>query len=631
MKWFYVISLVAVAGLALLPLMYLRGQAEDEYAGRVVLYDSYGSAVKSVDPATCGDTTSAWIQGNVYEGLYCYHWLKRPLEVIPQLAAEMPEISEDGLTYTIKIKPGVEYQRNPCFGKGSDGSYKTRTVRAEDFVLACKRVADYHVNTGLAWAFLSNRVVGLDEFREKTKKLKIGDFSRYELPVAGVKALDEHTFQIRLLERFPQFLYVLAMSVYAPIPREAVDYWLATEDDGSGGRRQVPLEKRSTEFREAEMVVGTGPYILKTFRRKARIVLERNPHFRDEYYPGEGGPGDKEAGLLADAGKKVPFIDVLHYDFVSETYSAWMLFLTRRNDASGIPKEVFESVITLDKSLAEKWTQRGIRLMKYESPAVYWLVFNMEDPVMGASKSLRHALCLSFDVENNIKVLWNGRGKRPVNILPSSFKTHAAAGPGPYFKLDLAAAREKIEQARKELAAAGKLKNGKIPQLKLDMGDRGHDAHQFGEFCQHQFKKVGVELKVIYNDWPGLQEKVHNKQTQIYTMGWHADYPDAENFLQLYYSGNIDKGTNNSNYSRPDFDRLYEKIRVMPDTPERTEMCARMVRMIGEDCPILPIREPMNFVLIHNWVKNVKPHPIGYGFQKYRRIDTALRKKMGGR
>jgi len=114
-------------------------------------------------------------------------------------------------------------------------------------------------------------------------------------------------------------------------------------------------------------------------------------------------------------------------------------------------------------------------------------------------------------------------------------------------------------------------------------------------------------------------------------MGWHADYPDAENFLQLYYSGNIDKGTNNSNYSRPDFDRLYEKIRVMPDTPERTEMCARMVRMIGEDCPILPIREPMNFVLIHNWVKNVKPHPIGYGFQKYRRIDTALRKKMGGR
>jgi len=631
MKWFYVTAPAVVLGLVLLPIVYLRGEKEGQYAGKVVKYSSYGAEVKSLDPATCGDTTSAGIQGDFYEGLYTYDWLKRPLEVVPQLAAEMPSISEDGLTYTIKLKGGVKYSANPCFGTGPDGAHKTRTVRADDFVLAYKRVADYHINTGLAWAFLSERVAGLDEWREKSGSYKAGDFSRYELPVEGVRALDEHTFQIRLRERFPQMIYVLAMSVYAPVPREVVDYWLGTQDDGKGGRRPIPVARRTTEIREAEQVVGTGPYLLKEFRRKSLIVLERNPDFRYEEYPSEGAPGDEQAGLLADKGKRVPFIDVVRMDYVAEDYSAWMRFLTKQTDASGIPKEVFEFVITPGKELEAKWAKRGIRLLKYESPAVYWLVFNVEDPVMGASTSLRQALCLAYDVENHIKVLYNGRGIRAVNILPSSFKTHAVAGPGPYYRLDLEAAKRKMAQAKEELAAAGRLVNGEIPELKLDLPGRDRAVLRMGEFVQQQFGKLGLKLRVIPNDWPGLQEKVHNKQCQIYTMGWHADYPDAENFLQLFYSPNIAKFTNNSNYSNPEFDKLYERARTMPDTPERTEIYVRMVNMISRDCPVLLLSEPLSFVLVYDWVHNVKPHPIGYGYLKYQRLDTALRRARGGR
>ena len=114
-------------------------------------------------------------------------------------------------------------------------------------------------------------------------------------------------------------------------------------------------------------------------------------------------------------------------------------------------------------------------------------------------------------------------------------------------------------------------------------------------------------------------------------MGWHADYFDAENFLQLYYSPNIKKGTNNSNYSNPEFDRLYEKIRDMPDTPERTEIYARMIRMISEDCPVLMLSEPLTMVLYYDWYKNVKLHPIGYGYAKYRRVNVELREKLGGK
>ncbi len=632
MKWFYIISLGVVAALVASPMFFLEAADKDKYKGKIVRYDTYGSAVRSVDPATCGDTTSSGFQGNIYEGLYTYHFLKRPAQdsVIPQLAADMPEVSRDGLTYTIKLKKGVKYSRNPCFGLDKNGKPKTRTVKADDFVLSFKRIADYHVNTGLAWAF-ATRIKGLNEYRKKTKKCKMGDFSRYDLEVEGVKAIDDLTLEFKLTEPFPQFRFVLAMHVYAPIPREAVEYWLETEDDGKGGRRPIPEDKRTTEFREAEQVVGTGPYILTEWVRKSLIVLERNPDFRDDFYPTEGAPGDKEAGLLVDAGKKVPFIDVLHSDFVSQSSSAWMLFLTRQRDATAIPKDVFETVINPDKDLEKKWREKRIYFKSYWSPAVYWIAFNMEDEVVGASKSLRQALCLSFDVESYLKVFFNKRGRRAVNILPNSFKGWKEAGPGPYYKFDLKLAKKKIAEAKKELAAKGLLKNGKIPQLTLDFAGTDSETSNRAEFCRQQFAKIGVRMKTNLNDWPKLQEKVHNKQCQMYTMGWHADYPDAENFLQLFYSPNIEKQTNNSNYSNEEFDTLYEKARVMADSPERTRLYVKMINIISEDCPMLMLTEPQSYVLIYDWVKNFKPHPVGYGYAKYRRIDVALRHKLGGK
>jgi len=629
MKWFYPVAAVMSAALFLSPMLFLEGAPADEYAGKSVLWNSYGSQVRSLDPATCGDTTSSGIQGNIFEGLYTYHFLKRPVEVEPDLADGMPEVSEDGLTYTIRILPGVKYHRNSCFGPDANDPARpgTRTVRAEDFVLAFQRIADYHMNSQLAWALVSGRIRGLDEYHKKTAGYKSGDFSRYDLPVEGLEAVDELTLRLTLTEPFPQFIYVLAMHLYAPIPREAVDYWLAAGGTGE----PLPMAERSVSFREARQLAGTGAYVLKTFERKKRIVLERNEDYREVLYPSEGTEEDRAEGLLDDAGKRVPFIDIVHMDFVPEDYSAWMRFLTKQADLSGIPRETFEFVITPDKDLSDRWRQRHIYLKKYSSPAVFWIAFNMEDPVIGGSKSLRQAMCLSFDVENYVKVLYNSRGKRAVNIIPSTFQGHAEAGPGPYYRLDRQAAKAKLEEAKKELAAKGLLKNGKIPELTIDLPDTDGPAVRMGEFFKQQFSAIGLKVKISLNDWPTLQEKVHNKATQIYTMGWHADYPDAENFLQLFYTPNIAKGTNNTNYSNPRFDRWYETIRVMPPGPERMELYVKMIRQISEDVPVLLLSEPQSFLLAYDWVHNVKPHPIGYGYTKYRRIDAELRRKLGGR
>ena len=632
MKWFYITSIALVVALAASPFVLLKKQSQGRYAERVVSYNTYGAKVKSIDPATCGDTTSSGIQGNVFEGLYAYHYLKRPVEVVPLVAAEFPSISDDGMTYTIELKKGVKYARNPCFGVDDTGISKTRTVTASDFVLTFKRIADYHLTTSLSLAFIHDNIVGLKEYRQKTRTYQKGDFSRYaKEDLSGLRAIDEHTLQIKLTKPFPQLLNVLAMHVYAPIPHEVIDYHLTTEPAPNGERKDIPMKERDPEIRSIEAMVGTGAYRMTGWIQGGRIVLERNEDFREEFYPTEGAPGDLEAGLLEDAPKRVPFVDVRDLVFVKEDDTAWRMFERKQRDSAGIPRDVYAQVISPTKELTESWGRRGIRLLKSSYPAIYWLAFNMEDRVIGASRSLRQALCLAFDVESYVEVIFNGRGYRAVNTIPRDFKGHKEAGPSPYAKFDLELARRKIEDARKELIAAKVIKpTEEIPQLTLDLPGTDEQYRRIGEFAQGQFKKIGVRLKIETNDWPTLQEKVHNKQTQMYAMGWHADYPDAENFLQLYYSPNIKRGTNNTNYNNPKFDELFERAAILPNEQDRLGLYAEMIRILNEDCPVLLLTEPISFTLLYSWVGNLKPHPVGYGFGKYIRIDAALRQRMGG-
>jgi len=632
MRSFYVISIGAVILLAAAPFYLLKRDRGDAFEGRIVNYGIYDSKVKSIDPATCGDTTSSSMQGNVYEGLYTYHYLKRPLEVVPQLAEKLPDVSPDGLTYTIPLKRGVKYARNPCFGFEKDGRPATRTVRAEDFVLAFKRIADEHLVTSLSLAFVQDKIEGLPEYRDKTKTYQVGDFSRYgkEL-LPGVHAVDEHTLRIKLVKPFPQMLYVLAITVYAPVPGEVIDYYLASQPGPDGGRVPIPMDQRDPEIRDKEAMVGTGPYVMTQWEKASLIVFERNEDFRDEFYPSEGAPGDREAGLLDDAGKKLPFVDVRRLTYVAESNPAWMLFITKQTDTGGIPRDVFSSVIAPTRELTDAWRKRGIRLETSTSPSIYWLAFNMDDRVLGASKSLRQALCLSFDVETYIEVIHNGRAVRALNTIPHDFKGHAEAGPSPYARYDPAAAKAKIDAARKELVLAGVIQPGQdLPEITLDMPGTEEYFRRVGEYCQRQFSQVGVRLKIEMNDWPTLQEKVHNKQVQVYAMGWQADYPDAENFLQLYYAPNMDLGTNNTNYSNPKFDELFKKAATTQEEDERVALYAEMIGMLNEDCPVLLLTEPIYFSLLYDWVGNFKPHPIAYGLGKYTRIDPELRRRMGG-
>jgi ABC-type transport system substrate-binding protein len=631
MKLFYIITGVIVATLAVVPVLLVKGSGATKDDGRIVTYSTYGSKVRSLDPASASDTLSASVQGNFYESLYTYHYLKRPVELIPQLAADMPQVSDDGLTYTIPIKKGVYYRRSECFDPLADGR-RTRGVTAEDFVLAFKRIADYHVISPLALPFIEDKVEGLKEYRDRTRAYGRGDFRRYFArnadgseanPLTGVVAVDEHTLRIKLTQPFPQLMYVLALNNFAPIPHELVEYFLANPS--------IPENERSPEINDLRAAVGTGPYYLTKFDfGGGDLILERNPDFRDDLYPCDGAsPQDIAEGLTADCGKKVPFVDVQHWFYVPEVNPSWNMFLARQTDVSGIPSQVFHMVVTPGSQLTDRWNAQGIRLMKYMDPAVYWYVFNLQDKYLGNSRSLRQAMSLAFDVETYLDVLYNGRGARATNVVPTDFPEDRDLPVSPYARYDLAAAREKMKDAYNELVAAGVLAPGeKLPPLTLSLPGREEDDRKVGEFAKYQFKQIGIELKIDLMDWPTLQEKMEKKQLQIFGMGWHADYPDPENFLQLYYGPNIERMINQSNYRNAEFDRLYDQAARMMPSPARTEIYKRMTAILNEDCPVLLLTEPVSLILVQPWVHNVKPHPIGYGMYKYRRIDVQMRDRL---
>jgi len=562
-------------------------------SNEAVLYSTLPAKVRGLDPGDIGDTTSSAVASQIFECLYQYHYLKRPYELIPQLADGMPQVSEDGLTYTIKIKKGVYFAADDCFEDGAG-----RELKAGDFVFAWKRIANIKYLSKNWWIF-DNRIVGLDEFREYTKTCKNSTDVDYSREVDGLQTPDDYTLVIKLKKPWPQIVFLLAHLPTAPIAKEAVAYY---------GKNII------------NHPVGTGPFILKRWHRGSYIEMVSNPNFRKEFYPSQGEAGDFEKGLLADAGKRLPLVDKIVWVLVPEDPPRWFLFMQGKIDVSGIPKDNFNEAIGPGRQLTPKLQKLRIHLRTFQDPSTYWLGFNMEDPVLGKNKPLRQAISCAIDRQRYIELFTNNRGRVAYGFIPPLMKAYdrriqhnASTGYDP-------------NRARQLLKKARKIYGGKLPELKILMPGTDAGTRQRGQFLARGFRKVGLEVDIDYVDWPTFQNKIKTKSAMMFMLGWIADYPDAENFLQLFYSKNISPGPNNFNYSNPRFDKLYEQASVMPDCPERTELYRQAERIVIEDCPAAFLLHGVAYVLYHDWLHNYKPHAFGYGLSKYRRIDQAGRR-----
>jgi oligopeptide transport system substrate-binding protein len=557
-----------------------------------VLYGALGSKVRALDPGDIGDTLSSSVAAQIFECLYEYHYLKRPYELIPQLAESMPVISPDGLTYTIKLKKGVLFADDACFASG-----KGRELVASDFVYAWKRVANIKCLSTNWWIF-EGRIVGLDDFHKYSETCASMAEVDYSRPVEGLQTPDKYTLVIKLTKPWPQIVYLLAHIPTAAVAKEAFDHY---------GDAII------------NHPVGTGPFVLKTWHRGSYMELVRNPSFRDEFYPSEGEPGDKEKGLLNDAGKKLPLVDRIVSVVVEEDPPRWFLFMNGKIDASGIPKDNFSQAISSNGVLDERMKKLNINLTTFRDPSTYWIGFNMEDPILGKNKPLRQALSCAVDRQKFIDMFSNGRGELAYGFMPPLMKTYdpnIKAIPGTQYD---------PQRARKLVAEAEKVYGGKLPRLKLAIPGTDTVMRQEGGWLMDCFHAVGLDVEADPMDWPTYQEKTKTKSAQMFMSGWVADYPDGENFLQVFYGKNASPGPNTFNYANPEFDRLFEQVAVMSETPQRDELYRKAERMVIEDCPGIFIVHGVAYVLRHDWATNYKPGIFNYGTSKFRNVDTEKR------
>lgn len=544
-----------------------------------------------LDPIQADDLYSGIESSNAYEGLLSYHYLKRPYVLVPLLAESMPEISKDGKTYTFKLKKGVLFNDDAAF-KETQG--KGREMTAEDVIYSWKRLADPK-NTSPNWWTLEGKIVGLDDWHNAASKSGAADYSK---AIDGLKAIDRYTLQVTLNQPNSLFLYMLAMPSSAIVAHEAVDFY-------------------GKEF--INHAVGTGPYRLTEFNPNSKVVWDRNPTYRKELYPSEGAPGDKEAGLLEDAGKPLPLNDRVVTTVYEEQQPMWLNFLSGKIDVSGIPKDNYSQAIAKDgKELTPEMKAKNLHLGIYPSADLTHLSFNMADPLVGKNKYLRQALSLAYDTNQLVELFYNNRALVAQGPIPPTLPGYDPNFKNPYKQYSLAKAKEL-------LAKAGYPDGKGLPPLEyINLSDS--TSRQFAEFAQKAFGQLGVQMKVNSYSWPEFQAKIKAKQGQMWEFAWGGDYPDAENFLQLFYSKNGSPGPNDANYSNPAFDKLYEKSLTLTNEKERLAVYKQMVDIVVEDTPWIFMANRVLYYLSHPWLKNFKYNDFEHSKVKYLRVDPTLKK-----
>jgi oligopeptide transport system substrate-binding protein len=542
------------------------------------------------DPIQSSDKYSSNEIGKVYEGLYEFHPLKRPYELMPNLAESLPTVSEDGLTYTFKMKKGVLFHDSPAFKDGIG-----REVKSDDFIFSMKRLSDPKLNAK-GWWLLDQRIVGLNEWRTKYAG---AEPTNYAEEIEGIKKVDDYTLVIKLIKPYPQFLYALAMPYTFIVAREAV-------------------EQFGKEF--INYPVGTGAFILPKFDQSNMITYVRNTKFRDKFYPSEGEEGDDKLGLLADAGKKLPLVDKINVHIIVESQPKWLSFMKAKDDLLEVRDVNIQQSITPEKELKSEHKEKGVRLIMKPMLDVTYYAFNNEDPLFKSNKKLRQAMSMAFDRASYNRLFHENTAFEAQGPVPPGLGGQRKEFKNPYTKFDL-------EQAKKLLAEAGYPGGKGLPTIVVQTRSDTISRQQI-EFLEKCMEKIGINIDIGMNTWPELVNKVTKKQHQMYTMAWGADYPDAENFLGLLYCPNQSPGSNGANYCNPDFDALYKQATVMQDSPERNSMYEKLNEMAALDAPWILGFHRTDIFLAHAWLKNFKQMEFNHNQFQYLNVDLEVKKQL---
>jgi ABC-type transport system substrate-binding protein len=684
-RWLWAVLLVCLAG------CYNSPHPQGSERTNTLFMSFQERSPRYLDPTASYANNETPVVYQVHEPLYGYHYLKRPYTLVPKAAAEVVQpryldakgqpLPDDApgdqvaeSVYDIPIRRGVMYAPHPAFARDEQGHYLyhaltakdtegkrspfdfphtgTRELVADDFVYAFKRHATPRIEAPVFGIF-AEYVVGLkaygERIRAEDKALRANldpadrdkpflDFRRW--PLEGVQALDPHTLRIRIKGKYPQWKYWLAMTFAAPIPWEAEKFYAQP----GMARNGMALSR---------WPVGTGPYMLREYEQDRRHVLVRNPLYHLDPYPCEGDDADRAAGLLADCGKPMPFIDRVEFNVEKERVPLKSKFAQGYIDVPEIERVDWGVEFLADMNDADatrdRFDERGFRFPQTVDLTTWYMGFNMLDPVVGKgdtpereakNRKLRQALSIAMDWEEGYGRIFlykagdAAHGPLPAGIFGSRHGTVEGHNPVTHHVVDGKVQRRPVEEARRLLAEAGypdgrdartgrplvlnyDFQRAPTPELKAEL-----------DWTVKQFAKVGVQLEIRATDFNQFQEKTLKGKHQIFFGGWVADYPDAENFLFLLYGPNSKsrhEGENVANYENPGFDKRFRQMQLLDDGPEKQKLIDEMVTIARADAPWIFGYHPFAAGAYAPWVHNGKPGVMGRDVIRYHRIDPALR------
>ncbi|MEP7328942.1 MAG: ABC transporter substrate-binding protein [Betaproteobacteria bacterium] len=564
-----------------------------------VIRDVFPVAETGFDPVAMSDLYSAGIVQAIFDRLYTYDYLARPAKIVPGVAEALPVVSDNGRVYTIKLKPGIYFAQDPAFGG------KKRELVADDFIYSLKRIADPKIRS--PWNFLiEGKFVGLDE--EIAAAKKTGRFD-YDKKIAGMEAVDRYTLRFRLKNTDYNLNYVLAHESSSAVAREVVAKY--GESDG----------------RVMSNPVGTGPFKLAQWVRSSKIVLDANPDFREARWDWQAQePGD--AKIVAQMkGKKLPVVDRVEVSVMEEDQARWLAFKSGEVDLMNMEGPLAPNAI-VDGKLRPELAAKGIQLQRIVDPEINFIYWNMQDPRIGGFDkdkiALRRALAMSYDVEEDIRVIRNGQAVEATHPIPPGVVGHVP-GWKPGIKYDPVGANALLDRFGYQRGADGwrTFPDGK-PLIVRYASRPDTLGRQQEELVKKSYDAIGVRMEGQKEKFPELLKLEKQCKLLSRTDAWIADYPDGDNFMQLWYGPNI-KQSNNGCVSMPEYDALYRKSTLLPPGPERDLLYRDMFRLLEVYAPMRLTVSRYRNQLVQSRVLGYKKHPIMSSTWQYLDVEPDTR------
>src|SRR5512135_981105 len=552
--------------------------------------------ITSLDPQQGADLYSTRVALAIFEPLYQYDYVASPARVIPDTAASMPNVSDDGRSWTITLHKGIRFTDDPAF-KG-----KPRELVAQDYVYSITRSLDPNLHGGGDPDF-TDLIVGARKVVDAARKP--GARLDYDAPIAGLRALDRYTLQIRLKRPDYTLLDRLAQLGACAVAREAIE----------AAGNQVMMRP-----------VGTGPYRLGEWKRGSLVALEANPYYRAIEFPTP--TNDAQRAIAAPMkGRTLPQIGRIEISIIEELVPEYLSFDQGRLDYAVLGSSVLDRLL-VDGKLKPSYAARGIRHVRWINPSLAYTYFNMDDPVVGgydnAHIALRRAIALGFDTDEFIKVLFNGEALPANQLLPPGVRGHDNSLPA-RSRYDPAAARALLDRFGYKDRNGDGLREQPDGKPLVVVGASTPDSlgRESDTLWQKDMAAIGIKFVVKQAPFADLIKQARAGQLMMFNLGARSLEPTGWQILALLY-GKSTTDTNLARFRNKDYDAAYEAFLRTPDGPERTALARRMSELVAAYAPWFVQVYQIGDAFVQPWVLGYYPSDFGFSW-KYLDIDVARR------